>query len=88
MNKFQIFALKSLRKTYQFIVKTEVNIYNTLITALTMVHNKAKQITKITINGNDFDLNMEHKNIGNCIITVHKQRVEQAHGQFKIVDCV
>lgn len=70
-------AMREVASTTKDDVKSEVNIYNTLITALTMVHNKAKQITKITINGNDFDLNMEHKNIGNCIITVHKQRVEQ-----------
>jgi PAS domain S-box-containing protein len=70
-------AMREVASTPKDDVKSEVNIYNTLITALTMVHNKAKQISKITINGNNFDLNMEHTNIGNCIITIHKQRVEQ-----------
>jgi PAS domain S-box-containing protein len=70
-------AMREVASTPKDDVKTEVNIYNTLITALTMVHNKAKQISKITINGNNFDLNMEHTNIGDCIITIQKQRVEQ-----------
>jgi len=70
-------AMREVASTPKDDVKTEVNIYNTLITALTMVHNKAKQISKITINGNNFDLNMEHKDIGHCLITIQKQRVEQ-----------
>ncbi len=56
--------------------KEETNIYHTLITSLTLLHNRSKQISNIKINGEDFNLGLDkHKySYTSCI---QKQRVEQ-----------
>jgi len=70
-------AMRELASSTKDDVKIETNVYHSLITALTMVYNKSKQITRIFINGSLFDINMIHKDMGDCTIFVHKQRVEQ-----------
>ena len=58
-------------------VKEVVNIYSTLITALTMAYNKSKQISKIYINDKLFDIDNIDKNEYIFNSKVQKQRLEQ-----------
>jgi len=53
-----------------------VNIYETIITASTMAHNKAKHISQIFINGELFIIGMD-KNKKTYNASIQKQRVEQ-----------
>lgn len=57
--------------------KESVNIYSTLITALTMAYNRSKQICPILLNDEEFSLGSIDKNkyVFNC--NVQKQRMEQ-----------
>jgi len=57
--------------------KSQTDIYQSLITALTMLHNKSKQITQVYINGELFDINMTYEHNTNCSILAQKQRIEQ-----------
>ena len=57
-------------------VKETVNIYSTLITSLTLGHNRSKQISKIFINGKVFKPDMD-KNLFDFKSKVQKQRIEQ-----------
>lgn len=57
--------------------KSQTDIYQSLITALTMLHNKSKQITQIYINKELFDINMTYEHQCDCIISAQKQRIEQ-----------
>lgn len=58
-------------------ITEDVNVYATLITSLTMAHNRAKQISKIYLNGKVFDIDMLNKNEESFICKVQKQRLEQ-----------
>ncbi len=58
-------------------IKECVNIYSTLITALTMAYNKSKQITKIYLNNLIFDIDNINKNEYIFNSKVQKQRLEQ-----------
>lgn len=58
-------------------VKEVVNIYSTLITALTMAYNKSKQISKIFLNDKLFDIDNIDKNGYIFNSKVQKQRLEQ-----------
>lgn len=52
------------------------NLYSSLITALTLAHNKAKQISKIRIQNQTFALGMDKKKL-NYPTMVQRQRIEQ-----------
>ena len=52
------------------------NVYATLITALTLSHNKAKQITKIKIQNEPFVIGVDKEKYS-FIATIQKQRIEQ-----------
>lgn len=56
--------------------REDTNLYASLITALTMAHNRAKQVTEIYIQGNLFEIGM-NKNEYSFISNIQKQRVEQ-----------
>ncbi|MEA3383172.1 MAG: cache domain-containing protein [Campylobacterota bacterium] len=56
--------------------KEHANIYHALVTSLILIHNRAKQITKIKLNDEEFNTNMK-KDKYNYISYVQKQRVEQ-----------
>lgn len=58
-------------------VKSNFNIYATILTALTMAHNRAKHISKIYLNGEVFDINNINNNKYVFISSVQKQRIEQ-----------
>jgi C4-dicarboxylate-specific signal transduction histidine kinase len=54
----------------------EVNLYATLVNALILSHNRAKQIVKIYCNGREFDLDARRdEEVFTC--KVQKQRMEQ-----------
>ena len=56
--------------------KEDTNIYHTLITSLTLLFNRSKQISKIKINNEDFNIGINRdKEI--FISCVQKQRIEQ-----------
>ncbi|HIP13623.1 MAG TPA: hypothetical protein EYG73_13025 [Arcobacter sp.] len=57
-------------------IKEDVNIYHTLITSLTLLHNRSKQISSIKLNGLDFKVGMD-KNKEYFMSCIQKQRVEQ-----------
>lgn len=57
-------------------IKEPTNIYSTLLIALTMAHNRAKIITKIYINSQEFEIGMD-KNQFIYISNIQKQRIEQ-----------
>jgi len=57
-------------------IKEQTNIYSTLLIALTMAHNRAKIITKIYINNQEFGIGMD-KNQFSIMSNVQKQRIEQ-----------
>lgn len=54
-----------------------VNLYSTMITSLTMAYNRSKQISKIYLNNQLFEINNINKNEFEYYATVQKQRVEQ-----------
>ncbi len=56
--------------------KEIVNIYSTIVTALTVSHNSIKQITNLHLNAELFDINMD-KNRYVFNAKVQKQRIEQ-----------
>ncbi|MGM0519160.1 MAG: PAS domain S-box protein [Campylobacterota bacterium] len=57
--------------------KEEVNLYSTLVTALTMAYNRSKQICKIYLQGNEFSIDRVDKHEYKYVTMVQKQRVEQ-----------
>ena len=57
--------------------KEKVNIYSTIITALTMTYNRSKQISRIYLNQKLFDIDDINKNELQFMCEVQKQRVEQ-----------
>lgn len=57
--------------------KEQINIYSTLITALTMAYNRSKQISKIYLNEKEFTIDSINKNEFEFLARVQKQRVEQ-----------
>lgn len=57
--------------------KEKVNIYSTIITALTMTYNRSKQISRIYLNQKLFDIDDINKNELQFFSEVQKQRVEQ-----------
>lgn len=52
------------------------NIYSSLVTALTISHNKAKQITKIKLQGEEFALGMDKEKY-TFVTNMQVQRIEQ-----------
>jgi len=70
-------AMKEVSTTSSETIES-VNIYNTLITALTLSLNNAKQISKIYLNGELFDIG-KNKDKKNLYFNAHvqKQRIEQ-----------
>lgn len=58
-------------------VKSNFNIYATILTALTMAHNRAKHISKIYLNGEVFDINSVNSDKYIFMSNVQKQRIEQ-----------
>lgn len=56
--------------------KEDVNIYHTLITSLTLLYNRSKQISNIKVNGELFTIGFD-KDKELYICCVQKQRVEQ-----------
>ncbi|MCT7908353.1 PAS domain-containing sensor histidine kinase [Arcobacter lacus] len=58
-------------------VKEKTNIYSTLITSLTMVHNRSKQISRIYLNKEQFDIDNINKNQFLFFSKIQKQRIEQ-----------
>jgi PAS domain S-box-containing protein len=57
--------------------KEKVNIYSTIITALTMTFNRSKQVSRIYINQKLFNIEEINKHEEEFFCTVQKQRVEQ-----------
>ncbi len=57
--------------------KEKVNIYSTIITALTMTYNRSKQISRIYLNQKLFNIDDINKNELQFMSEVQKQRVEQ-----------
>ena len=57
-------------------IKEDVNIYHTMLVALTMTHNKCKHISNVYINGKLFKTNLD-KDSEVHIANVEKQRIEQ-----------
>ena len=57
-------------------IKEDTNIYHTLVTALTLLYNRSKQISNIKLNGEDFVIGMD-KNKERYVSCIQKQRVEQ-----------
>ncbi len=57
--------------------KEEVNLYATLITALTMAYNRSKQVCKIYLNNKLFTIDNINKDEYIFLSKVQKQRVEQ-----------
>lgn len=55
----------------------EVNIYSTLITAITMAYNRSKQVSKVYLNDTLFNIDNIDKNLFSFVSKVQKQRVEQ-----------
>lgn len=56
--------------------KERVDIFDTILSSLTISYNRAKQIAQITLNQETFDLNYTKKET-NFIAFVQKQRIEQ-----------
>lgn len=57
-------------------VKEDTDVYHTLITALTLICNRSKHISKIKINGKEFTIGLD-KNKETFISCVQQQRIEQ-----------
>jgi len=68
-------AMKEVSQKSSEVVEN-VNIYNTLFTALTLSFNNSKQVSKIYINGELFDITND-KNKFEFNALVQKQRIEQ-----------
>ncbi len=70
--------IESMREMAQQTNETKepVNIYDTLVTALILAHNRSKHICKIYLNEKEFTLNTS-KTEFECICTLQKQRIEQ-----------
>jgi C4-dicarboxylate-specific signal transduction histidine kinase len=56
--------------------KEPVNIYKTIMVALTMTHNKCKHISNVYLNGKPYTTLMEHENL-HFMANVQVQRIEQ-----------
>jgi len=68
-------AMKEVSQTSSENVES-VNIYNTLVTSLTLSYNNSKQVTRIYLNGELFDIDID-KNKLDFSALVQKQRIEQ-----------
>ena len=58
-------------------VKETTNLYSTIITVLRMVYNRAKQTTKVYVNGELFELETSDKEKYYFPAKIHLQKVEQ-----------
>lgn len=58
-------------------IKEKTNIYATLITSLTMAYNRSKQVSRIYLNEQLFDIDSINKNKYEFYSKVQKQRIEQ-----------
>jgi len=70
-----ISAMKEM-STQSKIEKEETNIYETLLIALTMTHNKCKHISPVYLNGKQYTTILDH-NEEKYITNIQKQRIEQ-----------
>nr|MBP7742323.1 HAMP domain-containing histidine kinase [Aliarcobacter sp.] len=58
-------------------IKEKINIYSTLNTSLTMAYNRSKQVSKIYLNNELFNIDSIDKNKFEFYAKVQKQRIEQ-----------
>ena len=58
-------------------IKEKTNVYSTLITSLTMAHNRSKQVSRIYLNKKLFEINSINKNEFTFYSKIQKQRIEQ-----------
>jgi C4-dicarboxylate-specific signal transduction histidine kinase len=56
--------------------KEPVNVYKTIMVAITMTHNKCKHISNVYLNGKPYTTLMEHDDI-TFMANIQKQRIEQ-----------
>ncbi len=57
--------------------KEKINLYSTIITALTMAYNRSKQVSRIILNGKLFSLETSAKDTYEFFVHGQKQRIEQ-----------
>jgi len=71
--------IESMREMAQVTpaVRQNQNIYSTLITVLIIIYNRSKQISKIYLNDELFELETLNKDKYKYMSPVHKQRIEQ-----------
>ncbi|MEA3554725.1 MAG: ATP-binding protein [Campylobacterota bacterium] len=71
--------IESMREMSQVTpaLRENQNIYSTLITVLIIIYNRSKQISKIYLNNELFELERSLKDKYKFIASVHKQRIEQ-----------
>ena len=58
-------------------IKEKINIYATLITSLTMAYNRSKQVSRVYLNQELFNIDSINKNQFEFFCKVQKQRIEQ-----------
>ena len=71
--------IESMREISQVtpVIRENQNIYSTLITVLIIIYNRSKQISKIYLNNELFELETLNKDKNKYMSPVHKQRIEQ-----------
>ncbi|MEA3352993.1 MAG: ATP-binding protein [Campylobacterota bacterium] len=71
--------VESMREVSQATPKEreECNLYDTVVTALVLVSNRAKQVSNIYINGELFDIDTIEKSKYDYPVSINKQRIEQ-----------
>lgn len=70
-------AMRELASVVRDDLKEETNIYHSLITSLTIIHNKSKQISRIYLNDRLFDIGIAEENLREYKAIVNKQKIEQ-----------
>ena len=70
-----ISAMKEM-STQSKVEKEETNIYETLLIALTMTHNKCKHISPVYLNGQQYTTMLDHNEL-QFMANIQKQRIEQ-----------
>ena len=71
--------IESMREMSQSTLsqKERFNIYSTIIIVLRMIHNKAKQVSRIYVNNKLFDIDTSDKEEEQYFALIHIQRIEQ-----------
>jgi PAS domain S-box-containing protein len=70
-------AMRELASVVRDDLKEKTNIYHSLITSLTIIHNKSKQISRIYLNDRLFDIGIAEENLREYKAIVNKQKIEQ-----------